>query len=549
MMGDRLCAIGNRREWGFVLVLGVLALVITSIPYILGAVWATENRVFGGFVFALEDCYSYLAKMRQGAEGEWLFHIAYTSEPHIGTLFFPFHLLLGKIAALVPGSDLTLRMVWVYHAARWLCGLGLLLTLYRFLAEFTTRVAVRRLAWLIVTFGGGLGWLLVVLGEPDWLGSQPLDFILPEGFTFLVLYAFPHIALARTLLLWGILFLLWSWSPDRVSRITRHVFRVPYSVVAGALWLLMGLVVPFYVAVAWAVTGAAWIALWIRSGRAVWREAVQAGISVLVSCPIVLYSAWVFQKPVYAVWAAQNTIRSPHPLHYLAAYGPLLVWAALAVRDAWRAERPLWLALAWVCVVPFLVYSPFNLQRRLVEGVQVPLGLLAAWGLVKVSEAIGQRGIRYTLIMGAAVGILSLTNLMLVVGNCRALNGLPGPIYRDIGEIAALDWLHGEAGPTDVVLSSYETGNYLPARVWARSFLGHGPETVYFAEKRLLVARFFDEATSHRWRYELLDYYGVDYVFWGPAERALGNFDPRAATYYLWPVYEVDEYTIFKVVQ
>ncbi len=547
-------------EWRFVVVVGCVALLVASVPYGLGVLLATHERIFGGFVYALEDCYSYLAKMRQGAEGAWLFHIAYTAEPHIGTLFFPFHLLLGKVAALLPGGDLTARMVWVYHLARWVCGLGLLLTVYRFIAEFTASVMVRRLAWLMVTFGGGLGWLLVALGQPGWLGSQPLDFILPEGFTFLVLYAFPHIALARALLLWGFLSLLRSCSPDNaftphasrltphVSRITPHVSRIPHSVLAGAAWLLMGLVVPFYVLVAWAVLGAAWLVLCLRRGRVLWEAALRAVPSVLISAPVVAYSAWAFSKPVYDVWSAQNLILSPHPLHYLAAYGIPLVLAAFALRDAWRAERPVWWALAWVGVVPLLVYLPFNLQRRLVEGVQVPLSLLAAMGLAKISEATGRRTAR-GLVIGTVVLLLSLTNVLLVTGNCLALRGLPAPIYRDAGEVAALDWLHEEAGPTDVVLSSYETGNYLPARVWARSFLGHGPETVYFVEKKVLVARFFDEGTSDRWRYEMLTYYGVDYVFWGPAERALGNFDPYRATYYLWPVYEANGYAIFRVVQ
>ena len=201
----------SRDELRFVLLVGILALAVTSIPYVIGAMTTPEDRVFGGFVIALEDCYSYLAKMRQGAEGAWLFHIAYTSEPHMGTFFFPFHLLLGKIAALLPGTDLTARMVWVYHVARWVVGLGLLLTVYRFLAEFVEQVIVRRVAWLMVAFGGGLGWLIVALGKSRWLGFEPLDFILPEGFTFLVLFAFPHIALGRTLLLWGILFLLRAW--------------------------------------------------------------------------------------------------------------------------------------------------------------------------------------------------------------------------------------------------------------------------------------------------------------------------------------------------
>jgi len=543
-------------------------LVITSIPYVLGATLATESRIFGGFVYAVEDGYSYLAKMRQGAEGSWLFHIVYTPEPHIGTLFFPFHLLLGKVAALLPGpkNNLTAQMVWVYHGARVVFGLGLLLTVYRFLASFTEDLAVRRLAWLMVTFGGGLGWLLVALGHPDWLGSTPLDFILPEGFTFLVLYAFPHIALARSLLLWGILFLLRAWegclksevrSLDHASRITHHSTRITHhAALAGGVWLLMGLIVPFYVAVAWAVAGAAWVALGLRAGPAVGRPwptaglhcestlvAGVAGLAVLISAPIVAYSAWAFTSdPVYATWATQNRILSPHPLHYLAAYGVLLVLAAFATRDAWREEGRGWFPLAWVGVVPVLVYLPFNLQRRLVEGVQLPLSLLAALGV----SSFRLQGSRLRVVVTVLLVGLSLTNVLLVAGNCLALRGQPAPIYRDAGEVAALDWLSERVESDDVVLAAYETGNYLPARVGARTFVGHGPESVRADEKKALVALFFAEATDDVWRCDLLSEYGVDWVLWGPAEQGLGTFDLRAASY-LRRVYEAGGYILFEV--
>ncbi len=552
-MSDGRCGTCDGREWGFVLAVGVIALAVTSIPCAFGAMQAAGPRVFGGFVYALEDCYSYLAKMRQGADGAWLFHIAYTPEPHMGTLFFPFHLLLGKIAALLPGDDLTARMVWIYHAARWVFGLGLLLTVYRFLAAFTEQVAVRRVAWLMVTFGGGLGWLLVALGQSDWLGFQPLDFILPEGFTFLVLYAFPHIALGRTLLLWGILFLLKVWGAgSQISNLKSQISNAGRAASIGFLWLLTGLVVPFYVPVAWAVMGAGWGVLCMRCRRVLWREALVAVVPVLLSAPVVVYSAWVFTSdPVYEVWSSQNLILSPHPLHYLAAFGVPLLLAAFAVRDAWRSEKPLWLPLAWVGVVPLLVYLPFNLQRRLVEGVQVPLSLLAAWGLLRISNlkspASGKWQVaRRWLIVGVALFVLSATNVLLVVGNCLVLRGRPDAIYRDAAEIAALDWLDEQVEHDDVVLTSYETGNYLPARVGARVFVGHGPETVHFAEKKALMERFFGAAADDAWRQELLEEYDIDYVFWGPAEQRVGRFDPHTAPY-LNEIYRTGGYTILLV--
>ena len=549
-------------DWGefrFVLVFSLIALAITSIPYVLGAAMANDARVFGGFVYAVEDCYSYLGKMRQGAEGAWLFHIAYTPEPHPGALFFPFHLLLGKVAAVLPGGDLTSRMVWVYHVARGVFGLGLLVTVYRFVAVFTEQVKVRRLAWLMVTFGGGLGWLLIALGRPNWLGSTPLDFILPEGFTFLVLYAFPHIALGRTLLLLGILSLLKAWQLDHTPRrelqdsgFTSHVppsRAIQWGVLAGFLWLLMGLIVPFYVAVAWAVAGAACVALALRE-RCLFSSMTSAAcMATFVSAPVVFYSAWRFTSdPIYRTWAAQNQILSPHPLHYLVAYGVPMALAVLAARDAWRGEGPAWLALAWVGVVPLLIYLPFNLQRRLVEGVQVPLSLLAAIGLTKVTGVQSRgRNLRSRLAVSIVLVGLLPTNVMLIAGNSIALQGQPAPIFRDAGEVAALNWLGGRVEARDVVLAAYGTGNYLPARVGARAFVGHGPESVNVEQKRAVVARFFHETTDDAWRRQQLRQYSVDYVLWGPRERSLGAFQPSGADY-LQPVYGQNGYFVFEVI-
>ena len=112
--------------------------------------------------------------------------------------------------------------------------------------------------------------------------------------------------------------------------------------------------------------------------------------------------------------------------------------------------------------------------------------------------------------------------------------------------MATLDWLGEQVEPDSVVLAAYETGNYLPARVGARAFVGHGPESIRAGEKKALVARFFDSKTENGWRRQLLAQYGVDYVFWGPTEQRLGDFDTRRAVY-LNPVYDARGYVVFEV--
>jgi hypothetical protein len=452
-------------------------------------------------------------------------------------------------------------------------GFGFLMTVYRFLAAFTRSTSIRRLAWLMIAAGGGLGWLLASLGKTRWLGSPPLDLFLAEGFAFLALYGFPHVSAAQSLLLGSLLCLLKAWSvpstpaylrlrdpelntdqqiehiPDR-QRAAQPAFHakppvsLTWAALTGLLWLAMGFIIPFYVAVAWAVAGAAWVTRWLRrrpDPAVLLREARIAGLAGLISGPVVLYSAWIFTRdPVYATWAAQNQILSPHPLHYVAAYGMPLTLAAFDVREAWNDRGKTWLALAWVAVVPLLVCLPVNLQLRLLTGVQVPLSLLAARGAAKLWTT-GRRWLVLVLLPPVIA-----TSLFLLITSSIWMTSRPFPSFRDVGEIAALDWLAVRAQPGDVILTAYDTGAYLPARVHARVLAGHDLEAVQAEEKKARIDRFFDPATEEAWRKQFLTTYRVAYVFWGPAERHLGDFDPDTMGG-LSQVYRVEEYSLFTV--
>lgn len=543
----------TRREWLWALAWSAAALTLTCVPYLLGVTQSSESRVFGGFVLGVEDQYSYIAKMGTGARGAWLFHNVYTSEPHNGALIYSFYILLGHIAGLVAGWGhwpLTETMVAVDHVARVGLGALLLLTLYRFVAVFTSSRAIRRLAFLLVAFSSGLGWLLLLLGRPDWLGSAPIDLILPEGFTFLVLYSFPHIALGRTLLLAG-LTALWT--------VPTETHNLRGAIVAGMCWLAMGLIVPFYVAVAWAVAGAAWLAVSIQRRAMVWSEAKRVAVAGCIALPVVIYDLVVFTtNPVLRAWSAQNLVLSPHPLHYAAGYAIVGLLAIGGMAHVLRRRDEAMVRLvAWAIVIPLLLYLPFNLQRRLVEGWQIPLAILAAIGIVRFVlpawrrtrlvkwltrfPRYSKRGLSRWAIALIVLATVPTNVLLLASGGLAALSRA-APIFRDGGEVRALDWLAARVAYDDVVLSSYSTGNYIPARAGARVFIGLGTETVNVEHKRILTQRFFDPSTPDDWRAQFLHDWRITYVLAGPG----ASFSP-GRTDLLLPVYQAEGYTIYQV--
>src|SRR3990172_1396199 len=74
----------DERRW--VILFAVLVMAATSLPTLFGYTFEGENWRFTGFVFAVEDGNSYLAKMARGAAGEWLFQTPYTAWPQRGAL-------------------------------------------------------------------------------------------------------------------------------------------------------------------------------------------------------------------------------------------------------------------------------------------------------------------------------------------------------------------------------------------------------------------------------------------------------------------------------
>jgi hypothetical protein len=478
------------REWRWVAIVSLVIMLATFLPYAVGWLTSTPEMRYGGFVYAHQDMHSYLAKMRYGA--------------------------------------------------RLVCGLLLLAVSYRFIAEFLPDMGQRRLAWTLVAVGGGMGWLTLLLFGTNWLGALPNEFYIPEGYTFLTLMLLPHLALARALMLVGWLALLWA--------VERESWRL--AGLAGLAWLAMGVVVPFYVALVDALLAAWMAALWLRQRRLPLREGLLAAIPAALSGITLVYNVWVFTRdPVFQVWSQQNDLVSPHPLHYVAGYGLLALLAAWGLGPVWRGDPHRGTLLAsWTLTVPLLVYLPINVQRRLAEGVILPLSILAVVGLARLSENWTSR--RRKIAIGALLGLLLPSSIILTLGGGLSVIAPHWPIYHSEDELAAIAWLEDHAPHDSVVLSSFEQGNVLPAYADVRVYAGHGPETVDAWNKRAEVNAFFGSGMSNDERAALLEQSRALYVFAGPVEAescdGSGCFDGEALG--LEMVFEQGNYTVYEVV-
>jgi hypothetical protein len=529
-------------EWRWVLAATLVLLGLVELPALVAVRQAAPDAVFSGFLFNVQDGNSYLAKMQAGAHGAWLLQIPHTTEPHQPVPLFVFHLLLGRAA-----GALGLGLPLAYHLAGWLAGALMLAVTYRFVALFLGTVALRRLAWLLVAAGGGLSWLGLAAAGVNWVQGEPLDLYSPEAFASLALiYTLPHLALARAGLLGGLTLLIGAVERGRVRE----------ALLAAGVWLATALIVPLYVVVMAAVTIAYAAALGLRARPLPRRAVALALVAVAWTPPVSAYIAWIFRADaVLASWSAQSNIYSPAPIYYAAAYGLPALLALAGLPWALRARRRWWL-LAWLAVIPLLVTLPVNFQRRLLEGVQVALAILAVAGLAVLGARLARRAARRRQLLRAAVlGALLPTNLLLLATAFATAVGGAEPAFHPRGLVSTAGWLERNA-PGGHVLSSFATGNALPALAYVRTYIGHEAETPDIAARQAAVRRFYQATTPDAERRALLAAGTIDYVVFGPAERALGEpeagatrgaFDPAGAAY-LEPVYTEGEWRLYRVI-
>jgi hypothetical protein len=540
----------SERRW----VIGFAALIvlITTIPYLVGYATQGVDWRFSGFVFGVEDGNNYIAKMLTGTSGAWLFRTPYTAFPQNGILMYLPYILLGKLAA---PPDLHDQLIALLQLFRITAVFLYVLASYDFLAFFVKDERLRRYGLALVTLGGGLGWLLAMLGYSEWLGSLPLDFISPESFGFLGVFGIAHLPLARALLLWTLLAYLKAASLETKDKLFYQGLKM------GVLWLLAGLAQPLVAPVIGAVIGlhlvvmAAW--QWLRKQRGqstewpTWRRLVRlAVVSGILPGLFVLYNLWaIWTDPYLRILSAQLIIRSPSPIHYLVAYGLILPFVFLGARRLLTAEPwKGWLLVAWVLAVPFLAYAPTNLQRRLPEGLWVALvtlGLCSVDGL-RVFNPRRFKGFQFITLLAFP------TTMLLFVGGLLAAMHPASPVFQPATEAAAFDSLAAasgwNAGNQPVVLSAYDTGNALPAWAPVRVVIGHGPESADLKQLQPEVRAFYSDITTDAARLEMIHRLDIEYIIWGPSERALGGWDPRQAPY-LKVIEDNADYIALEVVQ
>lgn len=521
------------KEFRWVVIFGVVVMLITLVPYAIGFFRQDSRWYFSGAVINSEDINSYFGNMILGSSGSWLFQTPYSPYPQPYSLIFMPYLLLGK---LVSSPFLHSKTVLLFHAFRIIAGLLEIFATYDFISLFTQNVSWRRAGTMIASVGGGLGWLMPLMGGGTWLNAMPIEYYSPEAFSFLMLFSVPHLTLARA-------FLLWSLKAYLQAAGKQGKALVLNSIKMGVFWLLAALSQPLTGLVAGAIPVSHAIihgilAFYKRTkGQleqwAIWKqEFYSILIGGAIAGPLAIYNILSFTiNPFLREWSLLNTETSASPLLYFLAYSPFLL---LGIVGGYRLTRDNFhkgvFLIQWVLVFMAAMYIPFSLQRRVIEGVWIGIVTLAVVG----AEALSSSPFfarRIKVLRGSMFAIALIPTSLFLVGMIPISLNRSQPVFVPADEGKVFEYLSLHARKGDVVLSAYQAGNWLPAWAPVRVVIGNTTLSVNFAQLQKEISQFYSSNYPDPNRIKFLDELGANYVFWGPDERKLGDWDPERSPF------------------
>jgi hypothetical protein len=542
-----------RRALADVLPVWCALTVITGLPYVIAALRSPPGFVFTGVLSAYDDTFSYLAWIKQGAQGHLLMLDAFTSEPHGRQFFLPLWAGLGLMSRLTG-----LPAAMVFHAGRIVAAVFLLLAA-RAVARtvMKSRSRIRYTLWLLA-FSAGLGWLLFAARAAGQsmsnLTTHPpggaADLDIPEAITFRAAFAQVHLTLGATLFYAAMAFVI-------VSLIQRK--RVS-ALLGGAMVSLLALVHPFDVIVVGVIAAVAFVSWpWFQGCSS--RTVEPAGRRLLdnfrlvvwfaAACvPALAYLLFLYRSnEVGREWSHIISALSPPPIQYLAGFGIVALLAALGFWLLWRRQQPAArILVVWAVIQSMLLYAPVSFQRRLVEGLQLPLSISASVGVFwlanRIRAAGWQRKLRRPLLL-AVMAVASITNVGFIVAETSLLTPADPRRYVDKSLVDAFHWLSANAEPDSILFSAYKTGNTAPSLSGLRAYIGHYDLTVHCRDKQDQVEAFYTGRISSAEARDLLVANHTAYCLYGPFEREMApDFSPPDC---LAPVYNAGDVQLFKV--
>lgn len=529
---------------------------------------ANRNRLDNTRYFELvhnfyTDYNFYLSRIRQGIEGSPTVYEKYTSEPHVGSYIHVMYLAMGWVGSWV-------RVPWgrsgdVYHVARLVLGMGLLLAISAFVRSCLKKEWAI-LGFLLAVTASTWPTLVHVEGSLRWGGYMSWWSVMDslQRITFV-----PHL-LAGQILIVVLMFL--GSDVAILARPSNWVFL-------GILAFILGFIFPpgfIFLGAGYVMLVALEFLFMYREHKGAirlvpWllRHAIPRVMILMIGVPALLYLQVMVS---FYPWKALAEADILHPLpwnlvEYIKALGPMLPLGlvGLLVAVARREQRMLgcvgWV-LVWVLLLWVFQYIPAQSPLRFSEMIpHVPLGILTAYLFYELFKGMHRS------VKGVAVIAIIAPFILVLLGVSEMYSAwlwerdfvehkidaafplVPTGSYvmyplKDF--IAAIGFIQDATSRSTVILSETTAGNYIPVYSGNTVYVGHA-NTVHKDEKEANVHAFFSGEMKPAEAATWLSKENLQYIFFGPQEKEDARVGDLAKLYpFVQSIYSNDYVTVYK---
>ncbi len=532
----------------FVIFVSLILILLTEAVFVYGH-WINDHDHYytGLHILTTIDGPVYFSYIEQVKAGHFLFKDLFNSNDNF-RVFNPFWLAVGLIAKILKiSAPVAIEIFRIILIPIFLFVLFKIINLFLSASDFKKKVC-----YLYSLILSGLGYIFfpfILLQNltPDFK-KNPLDLWAYEANNFMTLRYYPH-AIASTFLILLIFYFFYQAIEEKGYK---------KSILAGVLALFLFSFHPFHVPLIYVIPLVYILVLFFLEKKFNFNWLKKYLLLVLMSLPSVIYYFYllIFNKNIL-LKALQNDCLMPSPFLFVISFSPAIFLAFyyifLIIKKKQYSHANIFL-IVWFLTNIILVYGPYNIQRRLLEGFIVPLSILSFYTLNLIAKKLRETGIffKIVLIISAAF-FLSLSNLFIYTQEFKFLKkALAGEgrhahmVYVSDQIKEGLDWYEKKADEQDIILSSYKIGNIIPALTGKKVYLGHPIETVGFMAKKKAMENFFASDYFDREERVFLRENKITYIFYSDFEKKIGDFEPGQKDY-LENVFNNQSVIIYKI--
>lgn len=502
--------------------------------------YTKNNKIYMFIPYNIVDTNTYLSFMQQAKEGHLLFTNRYTSENVPYIIFNPVYLVIGWLSFLLNS--------WVaYYLVKFIFLFIFIYLIYKLL-KLVVNESELSVSSFFVLFGSGIGYIFILLNYFGFKRYGSIDYWVSETNSVAMNIAPVHFVISICLMILIIIFYFKFWENRKLK----------YLILASFLSVILGFVHFFDLITLILIFG---IYMMWKFVKAKEKLALILKYNLVYGIPLIVpfvYTYFLYAlNPFFKAWNEQNFLPSPEFKQIIFGFFfPLifaLIYFAFKLFKKQKFNEIEVILFAWIFSGFVLLYSPFNIQLRFIEGLNIPIMILGSLGFLRVVLPLIINSFRIKHIKAISIfmafALISPTSFYwLYKINAEVKPDIKVDDYivqyfLEKSELEAMHWLRDNTDSEDIVLSSYGIGNYIPRISGNRVFLGHWAQTIDFQNKKALVSKFYS-TNDENFRKNLINSYGIGYVYYGIEERKLGSFNPD----YMQKVFENGKAMIFKSV-